>query len=403
MLTTLTKSQVWNFQLVTDEVCVTTNSPSVASKLAENSIHLSDVVRVLRKYGIYLVALMVLGGTLAAIWAKFQAPQYDAVALVHLDQHSSISLGSSGGESDEYGLKMQTQIIGFTSPSIAEQTIRKIDPNKHPYFGAPGHRNLDNPQERDQMVSQFLASLSVTQVPKSELLSIRFRSQSPALAAEVVNTLVDVYFDENFAQRYKSTEAITKYLTLKMDDLKQKIQTEQNDLLNSEAKLGILSQGTTAESSLLVNEMTGLLSERVKVQSDRYLAEAEYQDMLNHPDAAIPSDIPGAAGLSAMQAQLSTAQAQADSLADRYGPNYIPLKQARAQVDSLKTSADDLRRNLLKSAAENLERVQKAEQSITDRLDSLQKEAEGRTPDTVKHEILKSQYLSDQRIFTTCC
>jgi succinoglycan biosynthesis transport protein ExoP len=378
---------------------VTTNPPSVASKLAENSIHLSDVFRVLRKYGIYLVALMVLGGTLAAIWAKFQAPQYDAVALVHLDQHNSISLGSGGGEGDEYGLKMQTQIIGFTSANIAEETIRKIDPNKHPYFGSPGHRNLDNPQERDQMVAQFLGSLSVTQVPKSELLSIRFRSRSPELAKEVVNTLVEVYFDENFAQRYKSTVKITNYLQSKLNDLKQKIQTEQNELLNSEATLGILSGGATADSSLLVNETTELLSERVKIQGDRYLAEAEYQDMLNHPDAAIPADIPGSSGLAAIQAQLSTAQAQADSLAERYGPNYHPLQEARAQVASLKTSADDLHRSLLKSAAENLERAQKTEQSITDRLDALQKEAEGRTPDTVKYEILKAQYLSDQSLY----
>jgi len=378
---------------------VTTNPPSVASKLAENSIHLSDVLRVVRKYGIYLVALMVLGGTLAAIWAKFQAPQYDAVALVHLDQHSSISLGAGGGEGDEYGLKMQTQIIGFTSPSIAEKTIRKIDPNKHPYFGAPGHRNLDNPQERDQMVAQFLGSLSVTQVPKSELLSIRFRSRSPELAKEVVNTLVEVYFDDNFAQRYKSTVKITSYLQSKLDDLKQKIQTEQNELLSSEATLGILSGGATADSSLLVNETTGLLSERVKIQGDRYLAEAEYQDMLNHPEAAIPLDIPGAAALAAMQAQLSTAQAQADSLAERYGPNYAPLQQARAQAASLKTTSDDVRRSLLKSAAENLERAQKTEQSITDRLDALQKEAEGRTPDTVKYEILKAQYLSDRDLY----
>jgi capsular exopolysaccharide synthesis family protein len=371
----------------------------VASKLAENSIHLSDVTRVLRKYGIYLVALMVLGGTLAAIWAKFQPPQYDAVALVHLDQHSSISLGSSGGESDEYTLKMQTQSIGCTSPIIAEKTIRKIDPNKHPYFGMPGHRNLDIPLDRDQMVAQFLGSLSVTQVPKSELLSIRFRSRSPALSATVVNTLVDVYFDENFAQRYKSTVKITNILQTHMDELKQKIQSEQNDLLNAEAKLGILSQGSSGDSSLLLSETTGLLGERVKVQGDRYLAEAEYQDMLNHPDAPIPGDIPGSAGLISLQAQLSTAQSQVESLADRYGPNYPPLQQARAQVASLKSSADDLRRNLLKSAAENLERAQKSEQSITDRLEALQKEAEGRTPDTVKYEILKSQYMSDQSLY----
>jgi len=379
---------------------VTTNPPSTASKLAENSIHLSDIVRILRKYGVYLLALMVLGGTLAAIWAKFQPPQYDAVALVHLDQHSSISLGGVGGaESDEYNLKMQTQIIGFTSPTVAEETIRKIDPAKHPYFGSPGHRNLDTPQERDQMVRQFLASLSVTQVPRSELLSIRFRSPSPVLAALVVNTLVDEYFEESVAQRYQSTQDITKYLTLKMDDLKQRIQTEQNDLLNSEAKLGILSQGATAESSLLVNETNGLLGERVRVQGERFLAEAEYQDMLNHPEASIPLDIPGAAALSALQSQLSLAQAQVESLSNRYGPNYPPLQQASAQVASLKKSADDLRRSVLKGAAENLERTQKSDQSITDRLDALQNEAEGRTPDTVRYEIMKSQYQSDQTLY----
>ena len=73
---------------------MTTNPPLTANRLAENTIHISDIIRIMRKYGLYLLGLMILGGILAAIWAKFQTPQYDAIALVHLDQHSSISLGS---------------------------------------------------------------------------------------------------------------------------------------------------------------------------------------------------------------------------------------------------------------------------------------------------------------------
>jgi len=379
---------------------VTTNPPTTATKFTENSIHLSDIIRILRKYGLYLLGLMILGGTLATIWAKFQAPQYDAVAMVHLDQHSSISLSSVGGEGgDEYGLKMQTEIIGFQSPNIAELTIRKLDLQKHPLFGGADNINLDNPQQRDLLVRRFLGSLSVTQVPKSELLSIRFRSSSPALAASVVNTLVDVYFEQSFAQRYKSTQDITGYLTVRMDSLKQKIQTEQNDLLNSEAKLGILSQSANSQTSLLVNETTGLLGERVKIQGDRYLAEAEYQNMRDHPDASVPPDIPSAGGLMGLQAQLANAQSQVAALEDRYGPNYLPLQQAKAQVESLKKSVDELRQTVLKGAAENLERAQKAEQSITDRLQALQQEAESRSPDTVRYEILKSQYVSDQTLY----
>ena len=378
---------------------MTTNPPLTANRFAENTIHLSDIIRIMRKYGVYLLGLTILGGILATIWAKFQTPQYDAIALVHLDQHSSISLGSGGDSGDEYTLKMQTQIIGFQSPNIAELTILRLDPKKHPLFGTGSNVNMNDPVQRDQVVRQFLAHLSVTQVPRSELLSIRFRSPSPVLAQLVVNTLVEVYLEQSFQQRYRSTKDITGYLTQQMDTLKQQIQVEQNDLLDSEAKLGILSQGATSQSSLLINETTELLSQRVKVQGERYLAEAEYQDMLHHPDASVPTDIPAAAGLVALQSQLAQAQSQAAALEDRYGPNYAPLQQAKAQVASLQKSVDDLHGTVLKGAAENLERAQKAEQSINDRLTALQQEAEGRTPDTVRYEILKSQYLSDQTLY----
>jgi capsular exopolysaccharide synthesis family protein len=378
---------------------VTTNPSSTVNKPAESTIHLSDLIRISRKYGLYVLGLMVLGGGLAAVWAKFQPSQYDAVALVHLDQHSSISLGSAGTASDEYTLKLATQMYGFQSPNIAELTMRRLSLQNHPIFPSIGRQTLDDPAQRDQLVARFQGSLSVTQIPKTELLSIRFRSTSPALAALVANTLVDVYFEQSFEQRYRSTKDITGYLTEQMNALKGKIQTEQNDLLNAEGKLGILSQGGTAESSMLVNETTGLLSERVRVQGDRYLAEAEYQNMLNHPDASIPPDIPAANALSGLQSQLAQAESQVAALEARYLPNYEPLKLAKAQADSLRKSVEELRRKVLSGAAENLERSQKAEQSITDRLAALQKEGEGKTPDTVRYEILKSQYVSDQTLY----
>ncbi|MFC5861200.1 GumC family protein [Acidicapsa dinghuensis] len=383
---------------------MTTDLTNATNKFAESAIRITDITRILRKYGLYLLGLMIIGGLLAGIWAHFQTPEYDAVALVHLDQHNSISLGSAGAAvSDEYSLKMQTEITGFQSPYIAELTIERLDLTKHPLFGTKlDYRGLDpmkDPQQRDQLVHQFLGNLQVTQVPKTELLSIRFRSTSPALAALVANTIVDVYFEQNFAQRYRSTQDITSYLTRQMDDLRQKIQGEQNEVLSMEAKLGILSQGPSTGSSMLVDEATQLLTERVRVQADEYLAEAEYQNLLNHPDSAPPSDIPAASGLSALQTQLAQSQSQTAALKDRYGPNYPPLKQAEAQEASLQKSLDDLRQVVLRSAQLNLERSRKAEQSINDRLGALQHEAEGRTPDTVRYEILKSQYTSDQTLY----
>jgi succinoglycan biosynthesis transport protein ExoP len=60
---------------------------------------------------------------------------------------------------------------------------------------------------------------------------------------------------------------------------------------------------------------------------------------------------------------------------------------------------EELRQKVLNGAAENLERAQKAEQSISDRITELQKEAQDSTPDLVRYEILKAQYLSDQTLY----
>jgi len=378
---------------------VTTTPPLPASKIAEGQIHFSDIMRILRKYGLYVLGLMILGATLAAVWAKFQTPMYDGVALIHLDQHNSISISSTGSASDEYTLKMQTQIIGLQSPRIAEETIRRLNLQKNPAFNSIPNANLADPIQRDNLVNQFLGSLSVTQVPKSELLSVRFRSKSPDLAMIVANQVVDTYFDESFQQRYRSTKDITGYLNKEMEALKGKISTEQNDLLNSEAKLGILSEGATAESSLLISQTTGLLGERTKVEAQRYAAEAEYQDMLDHPDATVPLDVPAAGALVSLRSQLAGLEAQVASLEQRYGPNYPPLQQAKAQVESLKQSSEEMRKKVLAGALGNLERTRKTEQSLTNSLSALQKEAQNRTPDTVRYEILKSQYISDQTLY----
>ena len=376
-----------------------TTIPQVpTNRFAENTIHLSDITRILRKYGLYMLGLMVLGGTLAGIWGKFQTPMYDATAMVHLDQHSSISIGSSGIGGDDYGLKMQTEIIGFQGTSVAEQTIRKLKLDRNPAFYAGPPVNIDNPVQRDALVGQFLGSLSVTQVPKTELLAVRYRSKSPALAQIIVNTLVDTYFEQSFQQRYRSTKDITGYLTKQMDTLKTQISAEQNDLLNAEAKLGILSQGS-ADTSLLASETAGLLGQRTQVLGNLYLAQAEYENMLNHPEASVPADIPASSQLINLQTQEEQLKGQIASYEDRYGPNYPPLQQAKAQLESLKRSEESTRTMVLHGAQENLERMKKAEQSLTDTLSAKQKEAESRAPDTVRFQILKSQYVSDQGLY----
>jgi capsular exopolysaccharide synthesis family protein len=137
----------------------------------------------------------------------------------------------------------------------------------------------------------------------------------------------------------------------------------------------------------------------VKAQTSRYLAEANYENMLRHPEAAIPNDTPGTASLTSLGSQLSQSKSQEAALESRYGPNYAPLQEQRAQTAELQKSFDEALKKSLNAAAESVEATRKEEESINDHLMSLQAIAKSRTPETVQFEILKAQYVSDQTLY----
>ncbi len=387
---------------------------SFVKNLSDSPIRISDILRVARKYGLFIVAFACVSGSLAGIWAHFQPSLYDASALIHLDQHSSISLSATGATGDDYALKIQTQITGLHSPDVALASIKKLGLAANPLFNPSLKQNMDIPQVREELVRAFLGSLTVARVPETELISVTFRSRNPVLSALVANDVVDEYFEESFRQKYRSTQDVSTFLSERLDSLKQKIQAEQSDLMSSGLKLGIIDLGGGASggggggaasssigTSTLVVETSGLLDQRVKSQADLYLAEAQYENLLHNPDAVPPAIIPGSTQIESLVTQLSSAKAAVAALQDRYGKNYPPLSQARAQVQSIQADIAALHNKLLQSAQQDVESSQAVVKSLDDRIATLKQQSQDSSSAIVHYEVLKAQYLSDQTLYNT--
>lgn len=383
--------------------------------LSESPIRVGDILRVARKYGLFVLAFACLTGFLAGLWAHFQPSLYDATALIHLDQHSSISLSTTGLSSDDYALKIQTQIEGLQSTAVALTVMKKLGLPANPLFNPGLKQNLDVPLVRDQLVRTFLSSLTIARVPDTELISVTFRSRNPELSALVANAVVDAYFEDSFRQKYRSTQDVSTFLTERLDSLKQKIQSEQSELMSSGLKLGIIDlgggasggsgSGGSASSSIgtstLVVETSQLLDQRVKSQADLYLAQAQYENLVHNPNAVPPVTIPGSTEMQALVAQLSAAKATAAALEDRYGKNYPPLAQAQAQVRSIEQDVATLHSKLLQSARENMVSAQNVVKSFDDRIAALKQQSQDSSSAIVHYEVLKAQYLSDQALYDT--
>ena len=379
---------------------------NMLQKLNEHQIRISDILRVVKRYGLYVAAVSIVFAICAGVWGHLQPRLYDATALIHLDQHSSMSLSATGTVGDQYDLKMQTQIIGLSTPSVITATINKLNLASNPLFNPTLSKNMDDRMVRDRMVQLFRSALTISRVPDSELIQVRFRSRNPDLSAIIANTLVDEYFMESLKLRYQSTQDIGTFLTERLSDLQTKIQSEQNELMSKGLKLGIIDLGSSGSSSssggssgggsgigtsTLVVETSQLLDERVKAEADLYLAQAERDILLKSKDALPPADIPGSAELSSLMTSLTTAKSQLASLRQRYGSSYPGLAQQAAQVQSIQNDIAQYRSKLIDSAQHNVSRDQQIVDSLNARIDALQKKSEASTPQIVQYEVLKSQ------------
>jgi len=387
-------------------VNVSVNTPDFAPEATENkTLVLGDLLRVAQKQ-IWILAAICFGFAIAAfIWAKQQPKQYDATALLQVEQHGSLNLGTSISASDEYELKIATQMVALQSRDVAMKVIKDPSLNllHNKYFNTTGKTDIDtNPQTRNELVTMFLGNLNVERLPKTELVSITYRSRSPALSAAVVNTVVDSYMEVNFQHHFQGTKSITSWLTTEMGDLKSRVQGEQGDLLNMELKLGVFSQGMTGETSLYQTQLEGLLGEAIKAQTNRFTSEAQYEEVLNDTSGSfVPPTTPGAIVLQQLNVQLAGLDAQRQAMMDRYGPGYPPLKLIQNQVEGLRKDVAAVREKIVASAHQDMESASKTEADIKASIESVKAQAKGQNSDLVRFEVLKSQYLADQLLYNS--
>jgi polysaccharide biosynthesis transport protein len=385
---------------------VTVNHPDFAPEAAEGkTLVLADIIRVTRKYW-WLLAGFSLGLAIVAyVWSKQQPKEYDAVATVQVDQHGSLSLGASMGASDEYELKIATQIVALQSRDVALKVLSdpKLDLIHNKLFNPSGKTDIDtSPFTRNELVGAFLGNLAVERVPKTELVSVSFRSRSPVLSAAVANTIVSSYLEVNFRHRYQGSKEIKNWLSEELDDLKSRVQSEQSELLNDELKLGVFSQGLTGETSLYQTQLEALLAASISAETNKFVSEAEYQELnADTTGSFVPQTEPGAVVLATLNTQLGELEAQKTALTERYGPGYPPLRQLDNQVAGLRTSIAEQRKKILESALQSVNAAQKTQAAIEGSIETVKAEAAGQNPQVVHFEELKAQYFTDQALYNS--
>ncbi len=265
------------------------------------------------------------------------------------------------------------------------------------------HGDLSNPYVHDAVLKILLRHLTVSRVPRTQMITISYASSSPNLSSEIVNALENQFIEDNFTSHYNSTQQVSKWLTAQMDDLRSIVQSSQNRMVDLQRKLGVLALDPT--HSLMVQEIADLQKGVSDATEQRVLAEARYRILKSLPSDQIqgsPTSI-GTDGtqplLSTLRAQRASAYADLARLQPVYGPNYPQVKQLTAQVNALTKEIGEQEARVVEEARDAYGLSQTAEDQAKGMFNDKVQELFGQRDDLVQYMLLSQEYDSNRHMY----
>jgi polysaccharide biosynthesis transport protein len=385
-------------------------------------VSLTDLMLVIRKRRVLILAMALGIGALAATAGLVRGKRYTATGEVRIQPGSASDLKATisaalGTGSTSLDVVMESDIRILESETLLTAVAQKLDLQDNPVFMNGGkrvsignksapvtHRSLDDPFVRSGVVGNLRGHLTLIRVPRTQMITIAYTSPSPQLSTDVVNALENEFIENNFATHYNTTQQVSKWLTGQMDDLRAVVQNSQNKMVDLQRKLGVMA--LDPEHSLVVQEIASLEKNLADASEQRVLAEARYRILRSLPPDQIletPPNTPGAIGseglLASLRSQRASAEAELARLQPVYGPNYPEVKQLRAQSDAVNKEIGAEEHRVVEEANDSFSLAQSAEAKAQGMFNDKIHELYGQRDDVVQYMLLSQEYDSNRRMY----
>ncbi|HLV85623.1 MAG TPA: polysaccharide biosynthesis tyrosine autokinase [Candidatus Sulfotelmatobacter sp.] len=373
---------------------------------------LGEYVRVLIKRKWLILACLGTIFSVVAIASLRMTPVYEAGGTIEINKpDASLNFQNSATFSLDYfdPTELETEIKILQSDLLALQVIRELNLDRRPEFGgsAPSvsTSSLDlapdpmqgDPSKASAVLGGFKGNLRVALVPNSRIIEVHYRSSDPQLAANIVNTLMQTYVENNYKARFESTMQASDWLQQQLVDMQMKVETSQEKLVRYQKEHEIL--GIDDKQNIITSKLDELNKALTLAESERMDKEALYRMVESGDPDAIASSAgaaldPGSAQtgsglLETLRARQAEIKIQAADLNTQFGPSYPKLAQLNNQVKEIDAQLQsEMKKITAKVRGQYMTSLQR-ENMLREALEKQKQEANKLNQSAIEYNILK--------------
>jgi len=396
---------------------------------------LQDLLAVLRKYRMTVIFVAVGVFLLVLLACLIMTPKYASTAIIEVNRDAAAAPGAGGGATDiatqvdDVQTEVTTAISILQDSTLALSVIRKLDlAHRRPFIKAIPKEEaglpLDQaPKTRDKFIKLFEKALKVEAVPNTRLIQVTFRNPDPVIAANVANTLSELFISDYLKRRIDSTSEVSYWIGKQLATLKQQVVDSEQALADYEHKTGLVgvdmgtdqggnSLAMQAHNSVL-DRLNTLNQERTTAEANRISSEAVYrliqtedpEVVLGLGSMSISSGgtVLGQGGgldlLRNLRAQEVPLKTQYADEATKFGAKNPRLIELHNQLDALDAQIRDELKKISKRAENDYLYAKNNENSILVEVKEQQAVADKLTDASVQLQVLAQQAFSNRKLY----
>ena len=369
---------------------------------------LSEALIVLRKRRWVLIIAVVLGLAYGVFKAESQPKLYDAYGRIQVRSGSTnqYRVDAAQGYGADSSQKLLTEIEILKSDTLMLKVCREMDLSNNADFlerkGPIPHTTLDDGNTRQDTVHRLQSNLHIALVPKTDIIRISYSSFNPKLSADIVNKVITDYIQRSYQTRFEATQNVSVWLSGKLDDLKQEVETSQEQMMDMQRRLGIL--GFDPAHNQISASLDDLARAQGAAKLARIIAEARYRVLSGMDPNTIEGSIettPGTAPgeLNVLRGQLASARASYAQLESSLGPNHPQSKALKAQIDELLKEINAEQNRLLLQAKQNYVVARANEDQTTAALEAEKADAYKLRDQLVEYTLRQREFEENRTLY----
>lgn len=309
------------------------------------------IVRLIRRRFWQIVGVAALVVALALPLILGIKPTYYAGSRLLIQNPLTTALASSA-EDRMVRLNLTTEVERMLSRDVAAQVIQGLGIDASPEFN-PALREgswidrirvavrgilVADPAEisgppvgkLDQVIAEYLAALSVAREPMSDVVSIGFVSEDPALAAAVPNALLDVYLTEREASLAQDIQRADDWLDVRIAEQTARVEAAEAALEAFEASSGLASGDPLTRANQVV---AALVTTRADLEGRRFELTATLAEIEAAPGPAAQVALIESAAIEELDRDLRLRRNELERLLRTYGANHASVVAASSAVE----------------------------------------------------------------------